>query len=77
MVMHFGTLEYCPDCKAHILVYPAYTTIAKINQRSLPAFKRCECIPRFHEISTAEFEALVPNYKELMDQGDRNEKMED
>ena len=75
--MHFGTLEHCPKCEAHILVYPAYTTVAKINQRSLPGYKRCECKPKFQEITSAEFEALVPGYKDRIAPGDPSEKLED
>lgn len=75
--MHFKTQEYCPDCKAQIVVYPAYTTIAKMNQRSLPAWKRCECRPHFQELTTAEFDALVPGWHELIDPGDPNEILED
>jgi len=75
--MHFETEESCPSCLAVYLVYPAYTTVAKINQRSLPAWKRCECKPRFQEITTAEFDALVPGWHERIAPGDPNEKLEE
>lgn len=75
--MHFATEHQCPQCAAPIVVYPAYLTVAKINQRSLPGWKRCECQPRFQEISTSEFDVLVPAWKELIDPGDPNEKLED
>jgi len=75
--MHFGTQAFCPNCNADILVYPAYTTVAKINQRSLPAWKRCECKPKLQEITTAEFDFLVPGWKERIAPGDPNEKLEE
>lgn len=75
--MKFDTDITCPSCNTNFKVYPAYLTVSKINQRSLPAWKRCECKPRFHEITMAEFDALVPGWRELIDPGDPNEILED
>jgi transcription elongation factor Elf1 len=74
--MRFETEFQCPKCGAAYIVYPAYPTVAKTVQRSLPAWKRCECAPRFEEITTAEFEALVPGWRDLMDPGDPSEVLE-
>jgi len=75
--MFFETEKQCDKCGAAYIVYPAYDTVAKVRQRSLPAFKRCECRPRFAEITTAEFDALVPGWDSLMKPGNPNEKLED
>jgi hypothetical protein len=73
--MLFETNRVCDVCDKLIVVYPAYTTVAKINQRSLPAWKKCWC--GFQEITTAMFDALVPDWKDIINPGDPNEKLED
>jgi len=75
--MRFETNETCLACNTPVVVFPAYLTVAKITQRSLPGWKRCECRPRFQEITTAEFDALVPGWHEIINPGDPNEKLED
>lgn len=69
----FKTEIACPKCNTNYRVFPFYNTVAKINQRSLPATRRCECRPRFQEITTAEFDALVPGWKDRIAPGDPNE----
>lgn len=73
----FNTEIACPKCNTNYRVYPFYDTVSKVRQRSLPATKRCECRPRFEEIGTAEFDALVPSWEVLMNPGDPNEKLEE
>jgi hypothetical protein len=75
--MRFETNIECPACNTPIVVFPAYLTVSKITQRSLPAWKRCECKPRLQEITTSEFDALVPGWTEIINPGDPNEKLED
>jgi hypothetical protein len=62
----FRTDQVCPDCNAEIMVYPCSIKMGKVNARSLPGWKRCECKPKFNEISSAEFDALVPGWRELL-----------
>lgn len=73
--MFFETEKQCPTCNMALIVYPAYNTVAKTRQRSLPAWKRCWC--GWQEISTSEFDALVPAWEKLMDPGDPNELLEE
>lgn len=68
--MYFSTGQFCPDCNAEILVYPTSTKMGKVNARTLPGWKRCECKPRFTEISSAEFDALVPNWNDRLTPAD-------
>jgi len=75
--MRFETEIACPKCAANYAVYPAYDTVAKTRQRSLPGWKRCECRPHFEEIGTLEFDVLVPGWDVLMNPGDPNEKLEE
>lgn len=65
--MFFETGKFCEACNAEILVYPCSVKMGKVNARSLPGWKRCECQPyRFHEISSAEFDALVPGWRDRL-----------
>jgi hypothetical protein len=64
--MFFKTAHVCPDCNVEIMVYPCSIKMGKVNARSLPGWKRCECKPKFNEISSAEFDALVPGWRELL-----------
>lgn len=65
--MFFKTGQVCPDCNVEIMVYPASVKMGVINGRSLPGWKRCECRPyRLHEISTAEFDSLVPDWQDRL-----------
>lgn len=64
--MFFQTGQACTDCNAEIVVYPCSIKMGKVNARTLPGWKRCECKPRFNEISSAEFDALVPGWRELL-----------
>lgn len=65
--MFFNTGRFCEICNAEILVYPCSTKMGKINARSLPGWKRCECRPyKFHEISTVEFNSLVPGWQDRL-----------
>lgn len=75
--MFFETEVACTACGVNYKVYPFYNTVAKTKQRSLPATKRCECKPRFEEISTAEFDTLVPGWDVLMNPGDPTDLLED
>ncbi len=75
--MRFETDKQCEKCGSNYVVYPSYDTVAKTKQRSLPAWKRCECRPRLAEITTSEFELLVPGWVHHMKPGDPNEKLED
>lgn len=65
--MFFRTKEPCVACGAEVLVFPASTKMSKINERTLPGWKRCECQPyRFHEITRNEFDALAPGWEKLI-----------
>jgi len=65
--MFFRTGQVCPDCNVEILVYPCSVKMGQVNGRSLPGWKRCECRPyRLNEISSAEFDALVPEWRERL-----------
>jgi hypothetical protein len=75
--MRFETETVCESCITPITVFPAYDTVSKCSQRSLPGWKRCECRPRLQEITTAEFDALVPGWHEIMNPGNPEEKLED
>lgn len=69
--MFFRTKEPCFACGAEVLVYPASTKMSRINERTLPGWKRCECQPyRFHEITRTEFDALVPGWEKLINPKD-------
>jgi len=78
MQTFFETDVACPKCEAPIRVYPAYKTVARITQRSLPAWTRCECpgSKKWEEITTALFDELVPGWRELIDPGDPTEILE-
>lgn len=73
--MFFETEAQCTVCNMAYVVYPAYATVAKIRQRTLPAWKRCWC--GFEEISTSEFDTLVPAWEKLIAPGDPNELLEE
>lgn len=65
--MNFKTGKACEDCNAEIVVYPASVKMGVINGRSLPGWKRCECLPRrLNEITSAEFDALVPGWRDRL-----------
>lgn len=65
--MFFKTGQVCPDCNVEVVVYPASVKMGVINGRSLPGWKKCECRPyRLHEISCAEFDALVPGWRDRL-----------
>lgn len=65
--MFFKAKELCLVCRGEMLVYPASSKMARINERTLPGWKRCECQPyRFHEITRMEFDALVPGWEKLI-----------
>jgi len=64
--MFFPTGEVCTSCGAEILVYPCSVKMGKVNARSLPGWKRCECKQRFNEISSAEFDSLVPGWRDRL-----------
>ena len=65
--MFFPTGQVCPLCNVEILVFPADVKMGKINGRSLPGWKRCECTPyRLNEISSAEFDELVPGWRDRL-----------
>jgi len=72
--MFFPTGQVCPDCNVEILVFPASIKMGKINARSLPGWKRCECTPyRLNEISSSEFDALVPGWRDNLMPEDPND----
>ncbi len=73
--MIFKTGQACPICNAEIWVYPCSTKMSKVNARSLPGWTRCECTPRFNELCSAEFDELVPGWRDRLapDEGDGEE----
>lgn len=65
--MFFSTGKFCDKCNVEILVYPTSVKMGQVNARSLPGWKRCECRPyRLNEISSAEFDALVPGWRDRL-----------
>lgn len=62
--MFFKAKELCTVCQGEVLVYPASTKMSRINERTLPGWKRCLC--SFDEITRAEFSALVPGWEKLL-----------
>lgn len=73
--MFFNTEEVCAVCGDLVTVYPVYSTVAKVRQRSLPAQKKCSC--GWEEITTSELDSLVPDWDKIMNPGDPNEKLEE
>lgn len=65
--MLFETDQVCPDCNVYLVVYPCSIKMGKVNARTLPGWKRCECSRyRFNEISSSEFDELVPGWRDRL-----------
>jgi len=64
--MFFKTMKQCEACGEFLVIYPVSTKMSRINERTLPAWSRCECQPRFQEITTFELESLVPDWKQII-----------
>lgn len=65
--MFFRTKEPCLACGTEVLVYPVSTKMSRINERTLPGWKKCECRPyRFQEITRSEFDVLAPGWQKLI-----------
>ncbi len=66
--MFFRTKEPCTVCTGEVLVYPVSTKMSRINERTLPGWKKCHC--GFNEITRAEFSVLVPGWEKLINPKD-------
>jgi hypothetical protein len=64
--MRWVTDKQCQGCGDFLVVYPVSTKMSKINERTLPGWTRCECKPKFQEITTFEMESLVPGWKRII-----------
>jgi len=65
--MFFETGKFCETCNTEILVFPTSVKMGKVNARSLPGWRRCECAPyRLNEISSTEFDELVPGWRDRL-----------
>lgn len=68
--MRFDNVDLCIYCTSNVDVYLAGKTLAKINDRTLPAWKKCRC--GWNEISTSELTDLVPAWRDLFNEDEED-----